>query len=86
MLLGSESIRQVNFGGVLPKLATRTDYTTVHAPSPTDRGCDVVPPIILLLRSLQTRCKSIVLNGNDLGDMDVSELRERRYLFLVFVI
>lgn len=76
MLLGSESIRQVNFSDVLPKRVVRTVSANAIPPSPADQGCDVVPPVVLLLRSLQTRCKSIVLNGNDLGSMDVSELCE----------
>ncbi|KAI1854739.1 hypothetical protein JX266_000857 [Neoarthrinium moseri] len=73
MLLGSESIRHVDFSDVLPK-ASRRPTTEVSTPSLIFQGCDIVPPIILLVRSLQTRCKSVVLNGNALDATDISEL------------
>ncbi|KAK9775027.1 putative PH domain-containing protein [Seiridium cardinale] len=74
MLLGSESIRHVDFSEVLPKAPTSTAPAASGPPSPVHQGCEVVPPIILLIRSLQSRCKSIILNGNYLGPVDVSEI------------
>ncbi|KAH6654068.1 hypothetical protein BKA67DRAFT_518387 [Truncatella angustata] len=73
MLLGSESIRHADFTAVLPKapvVPTPGSSPTVH------QGCEVVPPVVLLIRSLQSRCKSIILNGNYIGHVDVSEIHQ----------
>jgi hypothetical protein len=73
MLLGSESIRHVDFSDALAKSPSPAVPAALGAATPHP-GCEIVPPIILLIRSLQSRCKSIILNGNHLGQVDVSEL------------
>ena len=67
MMLASESVKQIDFSGVLGR--------QFHSlPASRDLGCELLPPILLLLRSLQTRCKSIFLSYNPLSAMDVDEL------------
>ncbi|KAI0128389.1 hypothetical protein BJ170DRAFT_682184 [Xylariales sp. AK1849] len=74
LLLGSESIKHIDLGGVLSRATGTKSSTTPGDFALAGRSCEVVPPIILLLRSLQTRCKSVVLSGNPLGPMDISEI------------
>ncbi|KAK7987465.1 hypothetical protein PG989_007780 [Apiospora arundinis] len=74
LLLASESVRQVNLNGVLSSQYVSAASGASEASSPENRGCDLVPPIVLLLRSLQSRCKSIFLNNNPMSATDVSEI------------
>ncbi|KAK8124472.1 RNI-like protein [Apiospora kogelbergensis] len=74
LLLASESVRQVNLNGVLSSQYVAAASGASEASSPQNRGCDLVPPIVLLLRSLQSRCKSIFLNNNPMSATDVSEI------------
>lgn len=73
MMIGSESIRHVDFTEVLPKAPIPSSS---GSPILVHQGCEIVPPIVLLIRSLQSRCKSIILNGNYIGQVDASELCE----------
>lgn len=81
MLLGSESIRHVDFSDVLSR-ATPPATPTSATSSSGNVGCEIIPPIILLIRSLQSRCKSIILSGNCLDQIDVSEICKCRHLEL----
>lgn len=75
LLLGSESIRHIDLSNVLSREPTAPPSESSHpAPSPSNQGCEVVPPIILLWKSLQTRCNSISLDGNSLGVSDIAGL------------
>ncbi|KAK8041805.1 RNI-like protein [Apiospora rasikravindrae] len=74
LMLASESVRQVNFNGVLSGRYIAAASGASEASSPRNRGCDLIPPIVLLLRSLQMRCKSVFLNGNPMSATDVSDL------------
>ncbi|KAK7952692.1 uncharacterized protein PG986_008420 [Apiospora aurea] len=74
LMLASESVRQVNFNGVLSGRYVAAASDASEASSPRNRGCDLIPPIVLLLRSLQMRCKSVFLNGNPMSATDVSDL------------
>ncbi|XXH05118.1 hypothetical protein Hte_011542 [Hypoxylon texense] len=75
LLLGSESIRHVDLSNVLSRDITAPPSESCQsASSPSNRGCEVVPPIILLWKSLQTRCNSISLDGNPLGVSDIAGL------------
>lgn len=67
MMLASESVKQIDFSGVLSRQFQ-------SPPGGRDLVCEILPPILLLLRSLQTRCKSVFLNYNPLSAMDVEEL------------
>ncbi|KAF2995142.1 hypothetical protein E8E14_003339 [Neopestalotiopsis sp. 37M] len=73
MLLGSESIRHVDFSDVLSRTTPPATPTSATSSS-GNVGCEIIPPIILLIRSLQSRCKSIILSGNCLDQIDVSEI------------
>ncbi|KAI1330493.1 RNI-like protein [Xylariaceae sp. FL0255] len=74
ILLGSESIKHIDLSNVLNKVPTiRSSMDDDFSSVPLD-VCEIMPPIVLLLKSLQTRCSSIVLNGNDLGATDALEL------------
>ncbi|KAK8048301.1 RNI-like protein [Apiospora phragmitis] len=74
LMLASESVRQVNLNGVLSSRYIAAASGGSEASSPQNRGCDLVPPIVLLLRSLQSRCKSIFLNNNPMSANDVAEI------------
>ncbi|KAH9906228.1 RNI-like protein [Xylariomycetidae sp. FL2044] len=74
LLLGSESVKHIDLDHVLPRESVALLPGASNPPSPSRRICEVMPPIILLLKSLQTRCNSLVLNGNPLGEADVVEL------------
>ncbi|KAI1376699.1 RNI-like protein [Hypoxylon crocopeplum] len=75
LLLGSESIRDIDLSNVLGRKHEALLLENGRSlPSPTSRGCEVVPPVVLLWKSLQTRCNSISLSGNPLGVSDVAGL------------
>ncbi|KAI1090857.1 RNI-like protein [Rostrohypoxylon terebratum] len=74
LLLGSESIRHIDLTNVLAKVPAAPSENHQSTPSPTSRVCEVVPPIVLLWKSLQTRCSSINISGNPLGVADVTGL------------
>lgn len=69
LLLPSESVKHMDLTGVLPELPPTPAFYPLER-----RGCEIVPPIYLLLKSLQSRCKSIVLSGNPMVPTDISEL------------
>ncbi|KAI1393593.1 RNI-like protein [Hypoxylon trugodes] len=74
LLLGSESIRDIDLSNVLAKEPTAPIENGQALPSLTNRVCEVVPPVVLLWKSLQTRCNSINLSGNRLGVPDIAGL------------
>lgn len=74
LLLGSESIRHIDLTNVLAKIPAASSENDQSALSPASRVCEVVPPIVLLWKSLQTRCNSINISGNPLGVPDVAGL------------
>ncbi|KAI1104232.1 RNI-like protein [Jackrogersella minutella] len=74
LLLGSESIRDIDLTNVLNGKPTTSLENGQPGPSPTSQVCEVVPPVVLLWKSLQTRCNSINLSGNSLGVPDVAGL------------
>ncbi|KAK7949629.1 hypothetical protein PG988_016268 [Apiospora saccharicola] len=74
LLLASESVKQVNLNGVLSGRFVAAASGSAEASAPRNRGCDLIPPIVLLLRSLQSRCKSIFLNNNPMSAADVGDL------------
>ncbi|KAI6091161.1 RNI-like protein [Hypoxylon rubiginosum] len=75
LLLGSESIRHMDLSDVLSREPTiPLSNSSQPALSPSNQGCEVVPPILLLWKSLQTRCNSISLDGNCLGVSDIAGL------------
>lgn len=74
LLLASESVKQVNLNGVLSGRYVSAASGGAEASAARNRGCDLVPPIVLLLRSLQSRCKSIFLNNNPMSATDIGDL------------
>ncbi|KAI3336741.1 RNI-like protein [Xylariaceae sp. AK1471] len=75
ILLGSESIKYINLTNVLRNIPTVSSPQIDNPPSCAPIGvCEIMPPIVLLWRSLQTRCNSITLNGNAIGEIDAVEL------------
>lgn len=75
MLLGSESIKYIDLTNVLSRIPTISSRQSNNTPSSSSVGvCEIMPPIVLLWRSLQTRCNSITLNGNAIGEVDAIEL------------
>lgn len=76
LLLGSESIRHIDLSNVLSKEVTSVSESSQTIPSSTSGVCEVVPPVLLLWKSLQTRCNSINFSGNPLGISDIAGLCE----------
>ncbi|KAI1816043.1 RNI-like protein [Poronia punctata] len=75
MLLGSESIRYIDLTNVLRNVPTIAPVQLEDTPSSTSAGvCEIMPPLILLWKSLQTRCNSVTLSGNAIGEVDAVEL------------
>ncbi|KAI2636452.1 RNI-like protein [Hypomontagnella submonticulosa] len=74
LLLGSESIRHIDLSNVLSKEVTSVSESSQTIPSSTSGVCEVVPPVLLLWKSLQTRCNSINFSGNPLGISDIAGL------------
>ncbi|KAI1335734.1 RNI-like protein [Xylariaceae sp. FL0016] len=75
LLLGSESVKHIDLKNVLHKVSITNPGTRANLdPLGSNSICEIMPPIILLWKSLQTRCISINLSGNTLGETDVLEL------------
>ncbi|OTA98928.1 hypothetical protein M426DRAFT_68808 [Hypoxylon sp. CI-4A] len=74
LLLGSESIRHIDLTSVLSKPPKSSPENGQAFPFPSGPVCEVVPPVLLLWKSLQTRCNSINLSGNPLGISDIASL------------
>ncbi|KAI1122868.1 RNI-like protein [Nemania abortiva] len=74
ILLGSESIRYIDLTNVLRKIPTISSSQKDSFPSASVGVCEIIPPIVMLWGSLQTRCNSITLNGNAVGEIDAVEL------------
>ncbi|KAI1074665.1 RNI-like protein [Whalleya microplaca] len=73
LLLGSESIRHIDLRNVLSEPAKVLENAASVSPQDS-RVSEVVLPIVLLWKSLQTRCCSVCLSGNPLGVTDVAAL------------
>ncbi|KAI0011770.1 RNI-like protein [Xylariaceae sp. FL0662B] len=74
LLLGSESVRHIDLRSVLSEEPARLSESTTSTPSPSSRVCEVISPVVLLWKSLQTRCSSVCISGNPLGVTDVAGL------------
>ncbi|KAI0534641.1 hypothetical protein GGR58DRAFT_46584 [Xylaria digitata] len=74
ILLGSESIKHIDLTNVLCVAPATSSLQSNSSSSARVGVCEIVPPLVLLWRSLQTRC-SITLNGNAVGEVDAVELR-----------
>jgi hypothetical protein len=74
ILLGSESIKHLDLTNVLRKVPTISSSQKDSFPSVSIGVCEIIPPIVLLWGSLQTRCSSVNLNGNAIGEIDAVEL------------
>ncbi|KAH7038139.1 uncharacterized protein B0I36DRAFT_359736 [Microdochium trichocladiopsis] len=71
LLLGSESVRHIDLTGALNKRWTQQ----IMAQEPEEtRSCEILPPIVLLWKSCQTRCNSVNISDNPLGSPDVAGL------------
>ncbi|KAI0476763.1 RNI-like protein [Xylaria cf. heliscus] len=74
IMLGTESIKHIDLTNVLRKVPT-ISAPPKDNPSAIPLGaCEIVPPVVLLWNSLQTRCSSISLNGNTIGKVDAVEI------------
>ncbi|KAI0480641.1 RNI-like protein [Xylariaceae sp. FL0804] len=75
LLLGSESVKHIDLSNVLANVRTPVRPNGFDtAILPQRKVCEIMPPIILLWKSLQTRCNSINLSGNSLGESAIIEL------------
>jgi hypothetical protein len=76
LLLGSEAIKYVDLTNVLRKVPTiQPPQTEETMPSSASIGvCEIMPPLVLLWKSMQTRCNSVTLSGNAIGEIDAVEL------------
>ncbi|KAJ3563360.1 hypothetical protein NPX13_g8229 [Xylaria arbuscula] len=74
VLLGSESIKSIDLTNVLRKTPTPSSVQIEDSSSVQSGVCEIIPPIVLLWASLQTRCNSIKLDGNAIGPVDAAEL------------
>ncbi|KAI1824776.1 RNI-like protein [Xylaria intraflava] len=73
ILLGSESIKYIDMTNVLRKVPTLSSSPDNSSSAPVGI-CEIMPPITMLWKSLQTRCNSVTLNGNAIGETDAVEL------------
>ncbi|KAI1755387.1 RNI-like protein [Xylaria castorea] len=74
ILIGTESIRHIDLTNVLRNVPTISSPQKDNAPRVPVGICEIVPPLVLIWSSLQTRCNSISLNGNAIGEVDAIEL------------
>ncbi|KAI0148473.1 RNI-like protein [Xylariaceae sp. FL1272] len=74
ILLGSESIKHIDLTNVLRSVPTLSSAASNNVTSTPPGVCELMPPMVLLWKSLQTRCNSIRLNGNAIGGTDAVEL------------
>lgn len=74
ILLGSESIKHVDLTNVLRQVPTISSSQKDSLSSMPIGICEIIPPMVLLWGSSQTRCSSINLNGNAVGEIDAVEL------------
>ncbi|KAI1176280.1 RNI-like protein [Nemania sp. FL0916] len=74
LLLGSESIKSIDLTNVLWGMPVGPPQQNNAASAPIG-SCEIIPPLALLWGSSQTRCNSVVLSGNAIGDIDAAELR-----------
>ncbi|KAI0191467.1 hypothetical protein EV127DRAFT_65999 [Xylaria flabelliformis] len=74
ILIGTESIRHIDLTNVLRKVPSISSPQKENASRMPIGVCEIVPPLVLLWSSLQTRCNSISLNGNAIGEVDAIEL------------
>ncbi|RYO81174.1 hypothetical protein DL762_007274 [Monosporascus cannonballus] len=73
LLIASESVKHLDLRNVLRKCrppASGPNAESLYSPS--KQVCEIVPPIVLLWKSQQTRCNSIDLSGNPFGPTDVA--------------
>lgn len=78
ILLGSESIKHIDLTDVLRKVPTISASQNDDLSSAPMGICEIIPPIVLLWGSSQTRCNSINLSGNAIGAIDAIELGKCR--------
>ncbi|KAI1194823.1 RNI-like protein [Nemania serpens] len=74
ILLGSESIKHIDLTNVLRKVPTISALQKDDLSSAPVGICEIIPPVVLLWGSAQTRCNSINLSGNAIGEIDAIEL------------
>ncbi|KAI5922248.1 hypothetical protein F4810DRAFT_675166 [Camillea tinctor] len=78
LLLGSESVRHVDISNISSGTHTKLESGNANRASfsanDANDVCDIIPPLVLLWRSSQTRCTSINLSGNRLSEADVVEM------------
>ncbi|TGJ87757.1 hypothetical protein E0Z10_g1005 [Xylaria hypoxylon] len=74
ILLGSESIKHIDLTNVLRQVPTISLPQNDNSSSARIEVCEIMPPVILLWMSSQTRCNSITLNGNAIGEANAIEL------------
>ncbi|KAI1637204.1 hypothetical protein F4809DRAFT_605928 [Biscogniauxia mediterranea] len=75
LLLGSESVRHIDVSNISNGTHAKLESGNATQASSSASGvCDIIPPLVLLWRSSQTRCSSINLSGNRLSEADVVEM------------
>lgn len=74
ILLGSESIKHIDLTNVLRRVPTISASQKDELSSVPVGICEIIPPVVLLWGSSQTRCNSINLSGNAIGGIDAIEL------------
>ncbi|KAI0416259.1 hypothetical protein F5X98DRAFT_189641 [Xylaria grammica] len=74
ILLGSESIKHIDLTNVLRQVPTVSLPQNDNSSSARVGVCEIMPPVVLLWISSQTRCNSVTLSGNAIGEVDAVEL------------
>ncbi|CAJ2510019.1 Uu.00g059190.m01.CDS01 [Anthostomella pinea] len=75
LLLGSEAVKHIDLSNVLNRARVAPAPGISDSPPPSNNGiCEIVPPVVLLWKSLQTRCVSVRLSGNALSEADIIEI------------
>ena len=66
----------MDFGNTLPQRRPKDTYDLETGDSDKDPGCEVIGAILALCKEQLTNVTWIVLNGIELGETDLEEMRK----------
>lgn len=66
----------MDFGNTLPQRRPKDTYDLETGVSDKDPGCEVIGAILALCKEQLTNVSWIVLNGIELGETDLEEMRK----------
>jgi hypothetical protein len=71
----------MDFGNTLPKRRPKDTYDLETGDSDKDPGCEVIGAILALCKEQLTNVSWIVLNGIELGETDLEDMRKSSLVF-----